>query len=301
MGKLANGSAVQYYYVEEVAGAVPATPAWKPIRFVSAGLTPNINQIDTAEMNQYRQQQASRGGTYSVAGDIAVELSFSSFDDLIQAAMQGTWTANVLKIGKVERSFAILERHTDIGVDYVYHGCRVSTMAISSPLNAPVGVTFSMMGTKAEKYTVPVGSTYLPATATDIMITTNLALTEGGVSVAYATEWSVSLDNGMEALFALGSREAFDISNGVAKVTGSMSAYLVDAVLWDKVLNETATSHTIQFTEGADSYTLELPKVRYTQGQKQTSGPGAIIPQYTVSAGYDDVLATTMMITRTGA
>ena len=296
MGKLANGSAVQYYYVEEVAGAVPATPAWKPIRFVSAGLTPNINQIDTAEMNQYRQQQASRGGTYSVAGDIAVELSFSSFDDLIQAAMQGTWTANVLKIGKVERSFAILERHTDIGVDYVYHGCRVSTMAISSPLNAPVGVTFSMMGTKAEKYTVPVGSTYLPATATDIMITTNLAL-----SVAYATEWSVSLDNGMEALFALGSREAFDISNGVAKVTGSMSAYLVDAVLWDKVLNETATSHTIQFTEGADSYTLELPKVRYTQGQKQTSGPGAIIPQYTVSAGYDDVLATTMMITRTGA
>jgi hypothetical protein len=298
---LANGSAVQTYYVEEVAGAIPATPAWKPIRFVSAGLTPNINQIDTAEMNQYRQQQASRGGTYSVAGDIAVELSFSSFDDLIQAAMQGTWTDNVLKIGKVERSFAILERHTDIGVDYVYHGCRVSTMAISSPLNAPVGVTFSMMGTKAEKYTVPVGSTYLPATATDIMITTNLALTEGGVSVAYATEWSVSLDNGMEALFALGSREAFDISNGVAKVTGSMSAYLVDAVLWDKVLDETSTSHAIEFIEGADKYTLELPKVRYTQGQKQTSGPGAIIPQYTVSAGYDATLATTMMITRTGA
>ncbi|MGP5236858.1 phage tail tube protein [Pseudomonas helleri] len=301
MSDLANGSAVQTYYVEEVAGAIPATPAWKPIRFVSAGLTPNINQISTAEMNQYRQQQASRGGTYSVAGDIAVELSFASFDDLIQAAMQGTWTTDVLKIGKVERSFAILERHTDIGIDYVYHGCRVSKMSIKSPLNAPVGVTFSMMGTKAEKYTVPVGSTYTAATSSDIMITTNLALTEGGVAVAYATEWSVDLDNGMEALFALGSREAFSISNGIAKVTGSMSAYLVDAVLWDKVLNETSTSHTIEFTEGADSYTLTLPKVRYTQGQKQTSGAGAIIPQYTVSAGYDATLATTMMITRTGA
>lgn len=299
MSDLANGSAVQTYYVEEVAGAIPATPAWKPIRFVSAGLTPNINQISTAEMNQYRQQQASRGGTYSVAGDIAVELSFASFDDLIQAAMQGTWTTDVLKIGKVERSFAILERHTDIGIDYVYHGCRVSKMSIKSPLNAPVGVTFSMMGTKAEKYTVPVGSTYTAATSSDIMITTNLALTEGGVAVAYATEWSVDLDNGMEALFALGSREAFSISNGIAKVTGSMSAYLVDAVLWDKVLNETSTSHTIEFTEGADSYTLTLPKVRYTQGQKQTSGAGAIIPQYTVSAGYDATLATTMMITRT--
>ncbi|APV42133.1 hypothetical protein PFAS1_23445 [Pseudomonas frederiksbergensis] len=300
MGKLANGSAVQAYYVEEVAGEIPATPAWKPIRFVSEGLTPNINQIDTAEMNQTRQRPPSRGGTYSVAGDIAVELSFSSFDDLIQAAMQGTWTANVLKIGKVERSFAIMERHTDIDVDYVYRGCRVSTMAISSPLNAPVGVTFSMMGTKAQKFTVPVGSTYLPATATDIMITTNLVLKEGGVDVAYATEWSVNLDNGMEALFALGSREAFDISNGVAVVTGSMSAYLVDEVLWDKVLDETSTSHSIELKEGADSYTIDLPKVRYTQGQKQVSGPGAVIPQYTVSAGYDATLATTMMITRTG-
>ena len=300
MGSSANGSAVQYYYIEEVAGAVPATPAWKPIRFVSAGLTPSINQVSTAEMNQFRQQQASRGGTYSVAGDIAVELSFSSFDDLIQAAMQGTWTANVLKIGKVVRTFTILERHTDIDVDYVYRGCRVSTMAISSPLNAPVGVTFSMMGTKAQKFTVPVGSTYLPATATDIMITTNLVLKEGGVDVAYATEWSVNLDNGMEALFALGSREAFDISNGVAVVTGSMSAYLVDEVLWDKVLDETSTSHSIELKEGADSYTIDLPKVRYTQGQKQVSGPGAVIPQYTVSAGYDATLATTMMITRTG-
>jgi len=300
MGKLANGSAVQTYYVEEVAGAIPATPAWKPIRFVSAGLTPTINQIETAEMNQSRQRPPSRGGTYSVAGDIAVELSFKSFDDLIQAAMQSTWDANALVIGKVERSFAILERHTDIGVDYVYHGCRVGTMAINSPLNAPVGVTFSMLGTKAEKFTLPAGSTFVPATGTDIMVTTNLDLIEGGVPVAYATEWSVNLNNGMEALFALGSREAYDISNGVAVVTGSMSAYLVDAVLWDKVLNETSTSHKIVFTEGADSYTLELPKVRYTQGQKQVSGPGAIIPQYTVSAGYDDAAGTTMKITRSG-
>lgn len=298
MGKLANGSAVQYYYIEEVAGLVPATPAWKAIRFVSAGLTPSINQIDTAEMNQIRQRQASRGGTYSVTGDIAVELSFASFDDLIQAAMQGTWATNVLKIGKVERSFAILERHTDINVDYIYRGCRVGSMAISSPLNAPVGVTFSMLGTKAEKYTLAAGSTFPAASTTDTMITTNIELTEGGVAVAYATEWSVNLDNGMEALFALGSREAFDISNGVAVVTGSMSAYLVDAVLWDKVLTETSTSHSIKFKEGLSSYTLVLPKVRYTQGQKQTSGPGAVIPQYTISAGYDSVSATTMMITR---
>ncbi|MCO8167836.1 phage tail tube protein [Pseudomonas sp. 21LCFQ02] len=87
MSKMANGSAVETYYIEEVSGAIAANPAWKPIRFVSSGLTPNINQIDTAEMNQSRQRPPSRGGTYSVAGDIAVELSFASFDDLIQSSV----------------------------------------------------------------------------------------------------------------------------------------------------------------------------------------------------------------------
>jgi hypothetical protein len=301
MGNTANGSGVSLFYVEEVAGEIPATPAFKPIRYVSQGLTPNIQQIDTAEMNQLRQKSTSRGGTYSVSGDIAAEMSFGSFDELIEAAMQSTWAADVLVIGKVERSFAIVERHTDIGVDYVYRGCRVNTMAINVPLNAPVGLTFGVMGTEAEEYTVPVDATFAEPTDSEIMVTTNIALTEAGVELAYATEWSATLDNGMEPLFALGSRSAYNISNGIATVTGSMSAYLIDGVLWGKVLNEDLTTHKIELVEGVQKYTIELPRVRYTQGQKQVSGPGAIIPSYTLSAGYDGAAGTTMKITRTAA
>jgi len=302
MGNNANGSAVQLYYIEEVDGAIPAVaPEFKPIRYVSQGLTPNIQQIDTNEMNQNRQKATSRGGTYSVAGEIAAEMSFGSFDDLIQAAMQGTWTADVLTIGKVERSFAIVERHTDIDVDYVYRGCRISTMGISVPLNAPVGLTFGVMGTEAEAYTMPADATFAAATTTEIMVTTNIALTEAGAELAYATEWSATLDNGMEPIFALGSRSAYNIANGIATVTGSMSAYLIDGVLWGKVLNEDLTTHKIELVEGVQKYTIELPRVRYTQGQKQVSGPGAIIPSYTLSAGYDGAAGTTMKITRTAA
>lgn len=85
MGINANGSAVQLYYVEEVNGEVPADPAFKPIRFVSEGLTPNTQQIDSNEINPNRQRPTSRGGTYSVTGEIAAEMSFGSFDDLIEA------------------------------------------------------------------------------------------------------------------------------------------------------------------------------------------------------------------------
>lgn len=277
-------------------GSIPGNPVFKPIRFVSEGLSPNINQIESAEINQARQRAPSRGGTYSVQGEIAAEVSFGSFDDLIEGAMQGTWTGDVLVIGSVERSFAILERHSDIGADYIYRGCRANTMNISAPLGEKAGITFGMIGTKAEPYTIPGGATFSPATTSDMMVTTNGSFTEGGQAIAYATEWNLTLDNGMEAAFSLFQREAYCVTNGIAAVSGTMNAYLKDGSLWAKVLNETETSHTVVLEEGADSYTIDLPKVRYTQGQKQTSGPGAVIPQYTYSAGYDGT--TTLRITR---
>lgn len=277
-------------------GSIPGNPQFKPIRFVTEGLSPNINQIESAEINQARQRAPSRGGNYSVQGEIAAEVSFGSFDDLIEAALQGTWTGDVLIVGSTERSFAILERHTDIGADYIYRGCRVNTMNISAPLGEKAGITFGMIGTKADPYTIPGGATFAPATTSDMMVTTNGSFTEGGQAIAYATEWNLTLDNGMEAAFSLFQREAYCVTNGIAAVSGTMNAYLKDGSLWAKVLNETETSHTVVLEEGADSYTIDLPKVRYTQGQKQTSGPGAVIPQYTYSAGYDGT--TTLRITR---
>lgn len=277
-------------------GGIPANPEFKPVRFATQGLTPNVNQIESAEMNPSRQRPPSRGGTYSVAGEIAAEVSFGSFSDLIEAALQGAWASNELIVGSTERSFAFLERHTDINVDYIYRGCKVGTMAISAPLGDKAGITFNILGKGAAKYTVPAGATFAAATTTDMMVTTNGSFTEGGTAIAYATEWSGTIDNGMEASFALFSREAYCISNGVATVSGSMSAYLKDEVLWGKVLDEAETSHVIVLQEGSDSYTIEVPKVRYVQGQKQVGGPGAVIPQYTWSGGYDGT--TSLRITR---
>lgn len=295
----ANGSAVKLFIIQETEqGEIPATPEFKPIRFVSEGLTPNINQIESNEMHPSRQKPASRGGNYSVQGEVECELSFASFDELMQAAMQGTWSGNALKIGSTQRSFAVLERHTDIGVDYIYRGCRVNTMNLAAPLGDKAKVTFGLIGTKAEVYSVPHDATFADPSDKAIMVTTNGSFTEGGQAIAYATEYSLTLDNGMDAKFALFKREAFCVSNGIATVQGTLSAYLKDGALWAKVLQETPTKHVIVLQEGSDKYTITLPNVRYVQGQKQVAGPDAVIPQYTFSAGYDSAEESTMTIAR---
>lgn len=212
--------------------------------------------------------------------------------------MQSTWASDELKIGSTERTFAVLERHSDIGVDYIYRGVRVNTMNINAPLGDKAGITFGLIGTKAEAYTVPVDATFATATDTPIIVTTNGSFAEDGTPIAYATEYTLTLNNGMNPAFSLFQREAYCVTNGIAEVAGTMSAYLKNGTLWAKVLNETPTDHVLVLQEGADSYTFTLPDVRYTQGQKQVGGPDAVIPQYTFSAGYDATEGSTLTIAR---
>lgn len=381
----ANGSGVALFYCEEDSnGDLPGSPVWKPVRFVSQGLNVNTAQIDSDEIRPDRQLPPSRPGTYSVVGNIAGEMSMLSHDDLIEAAMQGTWAAGpeveedtlsvaatddsfndtgngflaagfsvgdiitttgfttpanngtwliasvvagkitvtnldgtaasaltdeaagalaavtadfeVVKIGSTRRTFTFLERHTDKSLDYAYRGCEINGMTLNLPLGSKIGITFPVVGKEAEEYTVPGGSTFADRADTDMMVTTEGSMLEAGTSIAYATELNMTLANGQEAAFALFQRAAFCVTNGIARVTGSLSFYLVDGVLWGKYFNESSTSLRVKMVGPTGYYVMHLPRVKYPSGTKETNGPGAIIPQLNLSAGYDATADNTMII-----
>lgn len=113
----ASGSGAKFYYVEEVDGAIPATPEFKPIRFNTVSLSRNVAQVDSAEINSSRQRPPAKQGTYSTQGEIVSELSHGSFSDLLAILMQqSAWNSNVLKVGSTVRTIAILKRQTDLAV-----------------------------------------------------------------------------------------------------------------------------------------------------------------------------------------
>lgn len=385
MAIAANGSAVQLFYVREVAGAIPATaPVFNPIRFVTEGLNRDVSEIPSAEINPRRQRPVSRQGTFSVTGTIASELSFGSFDDLIAAAVQNSWVprstitgttisasatdnsisdsgsgfvsagfqvgdtvitsgfatsanngrfvativtaskitfggtdgdaivtetagatvtaqsnAASLVVGSTVPTFAIVQRHTDINVDYVYRGCRITNMALAAPLGANAGVTFGVVGENAEVYTMPGDAVFVAATGSLPFVTTSGSFDEGGTPIAFATDYNLTLDNNIAPLFSLFQRPAYSVQNGVFTASGTMTAYLPDGALFNKFLNESSTTHVVTLTEGGASYTFTQPSVKYTAADKQTAGEGAIQPSYTFSAGYDLTSDTTVTIERT--
>ena len=90
---MANGSRHSMFYVPEATyGTTPANPAWKPIRHTGTTLGLSKDSISSEELRSDRMIADFRQGANQVGGDIKFELSFLSFDDLLEAVLGGTWT-----------------------------------------------------------------------------------------------------------------------------------------------------------------------------------------------------------------
>ncbi|HTN31809.1 MAG TPA: phage tail tube protein [Pseudomonas sp.] len=376
-----------YIKPEGAGGALnPATP-WAPLRLISNSLTQSVEELESDELLPGRHQAESRSGTSSVSGDLEGELTFGTFDALIEAAFHGTWTSKtladvtlsaaaldssfsdsgngfvdagfvvgdiiavsgfattanngrfkiasvaagtitvtaadgspvalvdeaagqavtietdaVLKTGSTRRKFAILKHNEDIGRWLIYRGCEVNTVALDCPLQGKIGITFSVIGTKEEAYTFdPLTETLGQPTTTVMMSTFEGDLFEGGTGLNHATALNLSLENGMEAIYRLFSRDAYDIKLGRINVSGSLSAYIEDNRLKDKYLGETKTPISITLTDGENAYRLDMSRAKLTTASEEGSGDDALTQSYDFRAFNDPAIGSEITITRIAA
>lgn len=288
-----------YIKLEGVGGTLDPAVAWIPLRLITNGLGQSVEELESDEMLPGRHQAESRTGVSSVAGDLEAELTYGTFDMLLEAAFHGTWTANVLKTGSTRRKFAILKHNEDIGRWLIYRGCEVGSVAIDCPLQGKIGITFSMIGTKEEAYVFDgVTESIADPTETVMMTTFEGSLTEGGTGLNHATALNLSLDNGMEAIYRLFSRDAYDIKLGRINVSGSLSAYIEDNRLKDKYLGETKTPLVVTLTDGENSYQISMTQAKLTTSSEEGSGDDPIIQNYDFRAFNDQAVDTEITITR---
>lgn len=82
------------YVAESTFGTTPATPAIKNLRVTSSQLAFTPTRATSNEIRADRQIPAQILTKMEAAGNIGFELSFSAFDDMFQAAVQGAWANN---------------------------------------------------------------------------------------------------------------------------------------------------------------------------------------------------------------
>ena len=301
---IATGSRHDMAYVaENTFGTTPTTPTFTPIRHTGTTIGLSKDAIESEELRQDRQIANYRHGNKSVAGDVNIELSYGTFDDLLEATLAGTWATNVLIAGTTRRSYTVERHHTDIGKYLRSTGCSFNALSLSVAPNSMVTGSFSVIGKAFSVASTAIsGSTYSAETTTAPFDSFTGSITEGGSSIAVVTSIDLSIDNGMEALYVVGSDETLLPSIGKSTVTGSITAYFENATLIDKFIAETASSLSFVLTDLAgNSYTVDLPNIKYNSGNPEVAGPGAITVSLDFVALYDASTGSQIEITRAAA
>ncbi|MGO0683499.1 phage tail tube protein [Pseudomonas fulva] len=201
---------ISYLIPEVTPGITPTTGNWDTLRLTSNTLSPTVNTQVSDEITESRISQGSVATSADIQGDLVGELSYGSFDKLLEAAFYGTWSNDgVLTVGDTRRTFTIAKNFSDVGVFTLFRGMHVSTFALEVPSDGKITVTFGMAGLDyADGESNTVAATNQPTTS-PFMSNINLGtLTIDGQSlegIACVSALTMNLDNNLQVQRCLGT------------------------------------------------------------------------------------------------
>ena len=303
---IANGAQHSLHYVaENTYGTTPSTPSFSPLPHTGTTLAVTKDAIESETIKGDRQVDDFRHGNKSVSGDVTSELEYGAFDDILEAVLCGTWATDILKAGVTRRSFTLQRKFADLNTPefHTYTGCEFNSMALSVAPNAMVGVTFGVVGKNLSIATSAItGSTFGSDPTTSPFDSFTGSITEGGSSIATVTAIEMSLENGIEPLFSVGSQTTNRPSIGRSRLTGTLTTYFESKTLYEKFLNETSSSIVLTLTDlDGNDYEISMPNVKYNTGQPDVAGEGAVTIAMDFVALYDSTDDSQIKITRTAA
>ena len=296
----ATGSRKQVAFIVESAfGVTPGTPQTQLIEYVDFKGSLNTPLLTDPSISGNRQVGFARRGNESVQGDLEVVMCAGNFDSFVEAAFQGTWATNVLKLGTTQRSFAIEEGYNDLVQYHTFNGCVFDTMSMDVTVDKLVSTKFSFIGATESAFS----GTSIDVTPTAVAVKPKFyhvggTFKEGGSAVAYLSAINWSLKNNASASNALGASGVRAITSGKVEVSGKVTALFEDVVAYNKFKNNTDTILEYTLTDGTNSHTYLFPKVKYVKGMITGSGEGPLVVELDFTAVYDTTTGSTLQVTR---
>lgn len=306
---IASGSNVQVAFVAEtVQGTTPATPVFQILPVSTESVLLSRDTLESEALRADRQIPDVINGNKQVGGDVTGEVRYSAFDDFLEAALGGTWDTDQpivgtdqLKAGVIRRFFTTERFHADVGDYFRNTGVEMSGFTLDRAANALTTLSFNVLGlAQAGTTSAIAGSTYTPAVTTAPMDGFSGTFTINSLTDACITTASITLDNGNEALFCIGSDTALDQAQGKSRVTGSLSIYFENLTTYNEFNAGTYLDLEIAMTDTAgNEYKIILPKFKYTSADTSVPGSEPLIFTYDIAAVLDTTAASNIVIERT--
>lgn len=124
-------------YVSESSYGVASGTTFKRLRFTGTSLNLGKQIFESNEIRSDRQRTDVRHGMHEVKGDVDVELGLTTFDDMIAAAVAGTWAA--VTTGTATISAAATNTYTRASGSFVSDGFlpgdEITVTGFATPAN----------------------------------------------------------------------------------------------------------------------------------------------------------------------
>lgn len=206
-------------------------------------------------------------------------------------------SGNKLITGVARKSMAIEVGHPDIAQYRLYKGLVIDKFSASLKPGAPCIGKFSLIGLDMVLSGTTVDAAPLPSFLGSPFDTFNGSIKEGGSILGIITALDFSLDNNAKAADVLFSAVSADVNLGRSNATGTITAYLQDATLLNKFINETSTS--IEFLMGSThTHSYKMSSVKYGAAKTPVQNEGPITVQLPFQAVFNTTDASQLLLTR---
>lgn len=291
------------YIAEATYGTTPtSTPVYTQIPFNTHSLDLQKQRVQSEMITSDRMRSVDRHGNKSVSGDITVEMRPADYDWLLEGALFGTFTSDILNTGTTIKSYSIQDAALDITQFRTFEGVMVNTMAMSLAPNAITTATFGLVGQDmVQASTAPVGSSYTAYSTNEPFDNFSGTITEGGSAIAIVSSLDFTLDNGLNPTYVLGSSTTPQMQFGMATLEGTMTLYYQDAAMITKFLNESESSLSIVLDDrvAGKTYTLLMPRIKINGAAVPVANPESRLITVPFVALKDSTTGTQFRITRT--
>lgn len=280
---MSDSSRAGLYYVEEAAWGVTPAAALSALRMTGESLKAAMDGVTSNEIRPDRQVTDWIKTAERAEGDVNFELSYGSFDKLLEGTLMSRWVTDgggvgidQLENGTTPISYTLERQYADVAEFMAYRGMRVSQLTLSTRPAAILTGTFGFMG----RDELPAGATVgagapVAATTAPVMNTSdNLnTVTEGGLAFGDVMSIDLTINNTLRQQPAIGTPYGIGVGLGRCVVTGSVEAYFRTRTLYEKARNSTASSLSFKVTDSAgNSYTITVPRLKYTGREAPAGG-----------------------------
>lgn len=300
---------------ETTYGTTPTDSAdWQTLRYTSETLSGTPQTVTSNEIRSDRMTADMTRTGLQVQGEVSVELSTGTFDDLIAGAFASDWQADTpvvgsdtIEIGTSDKSFSIEKQFTDESKYLAFRGMRVGQLSLNFQYGQVLtgGFTFAGNGTESVVSSLVGAGSVTAATTTKVLNAStdisSIKIDGSAVTGIEIQSISMQLNNNLRAIEAVGNDAPVDQKKGTASITGTIQAYMsADAFAWyQKSLDQTDVALEFSVTDGTNTYTFTLPRIHLNVQAPQSGGLDQdvmISADYT--ALYDGVSGTSLKLVR---